>query len=114
MKENLFEEQQKNFMMQPAVNPSFNGRQFYWNPKSILSRFKVYLYRFFSASFKLSAGKALGPTVRLCDIGTLYYKLLKPWESSCEFYNNCMIAQNLINKYEEEEHWRKEVKIKPE
>ena len=80
----------------------------------MLSRYKEYLYKFFTASFKLSASKALGPTVRLCDIGTLYYKLLKPWQSNCDFFDNCMLVQNLINKYEEEKDWRKEVKIKPD
>ena len=56
---NLFEEQQRNYTMQPAVNPSPSGTSSYWNPKSTLSLFKEPLYKFFSAAFKLSASKAL-------------------------------------------------------
>ena len=76
---NLFEEQQTNFMMQPAVNPSFSKNPSYWNPKSILQTFKEFLYKFFMKAFKLSASKSLGQSVRLCDIGSLYLKLLIPW-----------------------------------
>ena len=77
--DNLFEEQQRSYMMQPAVSPSLSGTSSYWNPKSTLSLFKAPLYQFLATAFRLSASKALDQSVRLCDIGALYFKLLKPW-----------------------------------
>ena len=46
----------------------------------------------------------------MCDIGALYFKLLKPWQASCDFFQDCMNSHNLL-KHDNDE--RKDKKMQP-
>ena len=46
----------------------------------------------------------------MCDIGALYFKLLKPWQTSCDFFQGCMDAHLLLRHDDDE---RKDRRIQP-
>ena len=108
--DNLFAAPPGNYMTQPAVSPSLGRTPSYWNPKSTLSLLRTPLYQFFATAFRLSASKALDQSVRLCDIGVLYFKLLKPWQASCDFFQDCMNAHKLLRHDDDE---RKDKRMLP-
>jgi hypothetical protein len=69
-----------------------------WNSRSPISLIKTKLFKFFQCAFRLSADQKCDDSVRLCDIASLYKRILKPWNNDSEFMAACITESFLINE----------------
>ena len=58
---------------------------------------KPQIFKFFESAFAASADSQYGEFARFCDISSLYFQVLKPWNNNSEFVENCLGISKLFD-----------------
>jgi hypothetical protein len=61
-----------------------------WDVKGPLNALKYKIYAFFKSAFYACSSLQLGEQVRFCDVASLYYQLLRPWDNDSDLINSVM------------------------